>query len=346
MQQQFVTRKNRRMNMKSIFSFLLIGAACLTLMNCKKQTTPQALSLQVPNTYSDAYYANLRAYKKSNHQICYGWFSEYSQNYSYGQHFMGVPDSIDIISLWGGIPSTKVGDTVNSYNPTAYNEMRFVQKTKGTKMLAVAIVQIANYPQFTKDSLGATKFAQYFVDQVMNNDLDGFDCDYEPNGDYLTGENFSVFVKYLGQFLGPLSKNPDKLLVIDYYNNLPPPDTEPFVNYFVNQAYTQGVTTNSAANLQSRYNSVASYCPPRKFIVTENLGDWWATGGAPFTEANGNTLDADGNTLESLQGMERWQPTQGAKAGWGAFYFERDYNLNPPYKYMKRCLQEANPSIL
>ncbi|HEY4337143.1 MAG TPA: glycoside hydrolase family 18 [Puia sp.] len=317
----------------------------LALVHCKKQTTAEALTLQKPDTYSDAYYANLRAFKKTDHPLSYGWFSEYSQNYSYGQHFMGVPDSIDIISLWGGIPSDKMDDTTASYNPTAYTEMRFVQKTKGTKMLAVAIVRMQGVSWVTLDSAGIVKFAQYYVDEVLNHDLDGFDCDYEPAGDFLTGSNFTIFVKYMAQFLGPTSKNPDKLLVIDYYTTIPPAETAPLVNYFVNQAYTQGVTTSSATFLQGRYNSVASFLPVRKFIVTENMGDWWATGGAPFTEANGNTLDQDGNQLMSLQGMERWQPTQGPKAGWGAFYFERDYNLTPPYKYMRTCLQEANPAI-
>ena len=46
------------------------------LFACKKQTTPEALTLQVPKTYSEEYYANLRAYKKSDHQICYGWYSD------------------------------------------------------------------------------------------------------------------------------------------------------------------------------------------------------------------------------------------------------------------------------
>jgi hypothetical protein len=330
---------------KSLPISLFAVIASLALLQCKKQTTPEPLALQTPATYSDAYYANLRAYKASPHQICYGWFSEYSQDYSYGQHFMGVPDSVDIISLWGGIPTDKKGDTIASYNPTAYTEMRFVQKTKGTKMLAVAIVQMQTFPWAQLDSAGIIQFAQYFLNQVNTYDLDGFDCDYEPNGDYLTGANFTIFVKYLGQFLGPMSSNPKKLLVIDYYNTLPPAATVPYVNYLVNQAYTQGVTTSSATFLQSRYASVASYCPTSKFIVTENLGDWWATGGAPFTEANGNTLDQFGNQLESLQGMERWQPTQGKNAGWGAFYFERDYNLTPPYKYMRTCLEEANPPV-
>lgn len=315
------------------------------LFACKKQTTPEALTLQVPKTYSEEYYANLRAYKKSDHQICYGWYSDYAQSYSYAQHFAGLPDSIDIISLWGGIPSLKKDDSLASYNPTAYNEMREVMKTKGTKMLAVKIIRMEEESWTTLDSAGIIEYGKYLLRMVTENDLDGFDMDYEPEGDFLSGNNLTILVKYMGQFLGPRSSNPDKLLVIDYYSSTPPAAVEPYINYLVNQAYTQGTTTNSAKNLQSRYNLVASWCPPRKFIVTENLGDWWQNGGSPFTEANGNTLDADGNQLYSLEGMARWVPTQGPKGGFGAFYFVRDYNLNPPYKYMRRAIQDANPAV-
>jgi hypothetical protein len=322
----------------------LIIIISLVFINCKKQNNPEALSLQQPKSYSDEYYANLRAYKKTDHQLCYGWYSDYSQSYSYAQHFMGLPDSIDIISLWGGIPTMKQ-DSTNSYNPIAYTEMRYVQKVKGTRMLAVKIIHMQAETWTTLDSAGIIAYGKYLLAMVTDNDLDGLDMDYEPNGDYLTGNNLTILVKYLGQFLGPLSKNPDKLLVVDYYNTIPPAEVGPYINLLVNQSYTQGTTTNSATNLQSRYNSVASWCPPKKYICTENLGDWWQNGGSPFTEANGNTLDADGNRMYSLEGMARWVPTQGKKGGFGAFYFVRDYNLSPPYKYMRKSVQAANPAI-
>jgi len=218
-------------------------------------------------------------------------------------------------------------------------------KTKGTKMLAVKIIRMEEESWTTLDSAGIIEYGKYLLRMVTEHDLDGFDMDYEPEGDFLAGNNLTILVKYMGQFLGPKSANPDKLLVIDYYSQVPPADVEPYVNYLVNQAYTQGTTTNSATNLQSRYNLVASWLPPKKFIVTENLGDWWQNGGSPFTEANGNTLDADGNQLYSLEGMARWVPTQGPKGGFGAFYFVRDYNLSPPYKYMRRSIQDANPAV-
>jgi hypothetical protein len=218
-------------------------------------------------------------------------------------------------------------------------------KTKGTKMLAVKIIRMEEESWTTLDSAGIIEYGKYLLRMVTEHDLDGFDMDYEPEGDFLAGNNLTILVKYMGQFLGPKSANPDKLLVIDYYSQVPPAAVEPYVNYLVNQAYTQGTTTNSAKNLQNRYNLVASWLPPKKFIVTENLGDWWQNGGSPFTEANGNTLDADGNQLYSLEGMARWVPTQGPKGGFGAFYFVRDYNLSPPYKYMRRSIQDANPAV-
>lgn len=337
--------KPYKMKTRLLLGILAMGEL-LMLVSCKKI---DPISIQNQKTYIDEYYQNLRAYKKTDHEICYGWYSDYAQTFSYGTHFLGLPDSIDIVSLWGGIPSLKQNDSLASYNPTAYNEMRYVRETKGIKMLAVKIVRMQEQKWTTLDSAGIIEYGKYLMRMVTENDLDGFDLDYEPNNgsyvDYLSGSKLTILVKYMGQFLGPKSSNPDKLLVIDFYNDIPPQETEPYVNYYVNQAYTQGTTTNSAANLQSRYNR-NTWIPTKKFIVTENIGDWWQNGGSPFTEANGNTTSpVDGNRMYSLEGMARWNPVQGPKGGWGAFYFVRDYNSDPPYKYMRRGIQAANPAV-
>lgn len=312
-------------------SVLIIG----TMAGCKKE----ALELQKPYKYSDEYYANLRAYKKSKHQLCFGWYSDYSQTFSYGMHFMGLPDSIDILSLWGGIP-----DSVTARE--TYDEMRFVQRVKGMRLVMPIIVQVEGTGHPATEE-GAQAYADELIDRVFAYDLDGLDIDWEPvSGTYLNNaNNFAKFVEYCSRRLGPQS-NSGKMLIVDYYNHTLPSTIEPYVDYIVNQAYTQGTTTNSAANLQTRYNRVASWCPPEKFMVTENIGDWWQNGGSPFTEADGNTISPfDGERMYSLEGMARWNPTQGPKAGFGAFYFGRDYNSSPPYKYMRRAIQAANPAV-
>jgi hypothetical protein len=50
--------------------------------------------------------------------------------------------------------------------------------------------------------------------------------------------------------------------------------------------------------------------------------------------------------MYSLEGMARWNPTQGKKAGFGAFYFDRDYysKTGVPYYNVRRAIQIANPA--
>jgi hypothetical protein len=329
------------------FIILYVLVFAVALSSC--ETEQKAEIIQVPFKYDPQYYENLRTYKKSEHTIFFGWYAaygnkegvqaDYKQSASWGEHIAGLPDSLDICSLWMGIPTME-------NNPIAYTEMRAAMEERGIRMVMPHIVKVENYDTLEKSKAGLQKYANYLTGMVLDNDLDGLDLDYEPSsGDYLnTKANFDTLVMFCGAVLGPTSVNPDKLLIIDYYNTTPSANVQPYINYLVNQAYTQGTTSNSAANLQSRYNSV-SWCPPGKFIVTENFGDWWPNGGSPFTEADGNTLTIDGKRMYSLEGMARWNPTQGKKAGFGAFYFDRDYNNIPGYYNVRRCIQIANPAV-
>ena len=94
----------------------------------------ESLTIQRPLTYDDQYYQNLRFYKASYHEIAFGWFAQYGPQNSAAVRFMGLPDSLDICSMWGGIPVKE--------NTEIWEEIRFVQKVKGTKMLCVAFTGI------------------------------------------------------------------------------------------------------------------------------------------------------------------------------------------------------------
>jgi hypothetical protein len=343
------------MRHQTILFFSLV-AGLLLLNACKKQNEPEVLTIQKPRVYSPEYLANLRAYKKTDHQIFYGWFAaygnkegviaDYKQSASWGEHIAGLPDSMDICSLWMGIPSMRKNDSNTTYNPIAYTEMRAAMEQRGIKMVMPVIVKLENQG-FPINDTGLRAYAKKLVDIVFDNDLDGLDLDWEPAGGvYLaSAANFAKMVEYCGERLGPMSPS-SKMLIVDYYNHTLPTTIAAYLNYVVNQAYTQGVTSNSGANLQTRYNLVASWCPPKKFIVTENIGEWWQNGGSPFTEANGNTLSPiDGSRMYSIEGMARWNPVQGKKAGWGGFYFDRDYNNAVPYKYVRRSIQIINPAV-
>lgn len=343
------------MKIKNI-TLLAVFVSFAALIGC--ESDPEALEIQKLKTYDNQYYENLRAYKKSDHCLSFGWYaayaplegvSGYKDPASWGERIAGLPDSLDICSLWMGIPGNDPAK--KNYMPVAYADMRFVRETKGTRFVAPTIVRM-NHKITLKDGTeydlaanhtddGIKVFGQYLVDQVLDNDIDGVDLDYEPEGDWMQNDKFTALVTYIGQFFGPKGKYPDKLLIVDFYGQTPPAETDPFVNYYIRQSYSAG----SAGTLQGQFNAI-SWTSPSKFIVTETFGDNYANGGVAFTEVDGNTLTTSGTRMYSLEGMARWNPTQGRKGGFGAFYFDRDYfNSIATYYNLRRCIQIANPAI-
>lgn len=272
------------------------------MSSCDTDIEPEVI--QAENVYDEEYYQNLREYKKSDHAICYGFYAGYTSEASPspGLHFTGLPDSLDIISLWSGIPSNNPAYVETSkynerYLPTAYEEMNYIRKVKGTRIVMCTICRIGS-TEFPKTDAGIEAYALHLVRCVLRNDLDGLDLDYEPEGDWLQNDNFTKFIKVLGQYLGPQSGT-GKLLIVDFYNQIPPKDTEPYVDYFVRQCYT----SSSARSLQGSYDGLSSWCPPEKFVAVEQMGWYWQNGGVKFTESDGNTVDSWGNPLYSVIGM-------------------------------------------
>ena len=297
-------------------------------------------------TYSPLYYQNLRDYKNSDHEIAFGWVADYAKRNSMATSFLGLPDSLDICSLWGGIPS----------DPEVFADMRFVQKTKGTKMVAVAITRIDSetsekpFKQYydearkngNQDSIyrAFEMYAEYFLDQVFENDLDGFDCDYEPEGDYLSGDNFRYFFMYMAKYLGPnpdqtkeerlelirqrygdaIANQPgvcDKMLNIDQ-TSTSLSDLAPYSNYCFLQAYGGGTG--------------AGQWPDEKVVYCCNMGDNWNT------------------PLNEMYNQARYKPASGKrKGGFGAFFLHRNYRTTEtnlePYYHFRRCIQIQNPAI-
>ncbi|UII27681.1 glycoside hydrolase family 18 [Fulvivirga maritima] len=344
-----------------LIGFCTIIFALLIIAGCDTEVEP--LSIQNMKTYDEQYFENLRAYKESDHVISFVWYAAYAplegvEGYkdpaSWGERIKGLPDSLDICSLWMGIPNNDPES--NDYAPVAYEDMRYAQETLGTRFVAPTITRmngVITLRDGTEYDLAANHtdegiavYGQYLVDQVLDSDIDGVDLDYEPEGDWLQGEEFTKLVEYVGQYFGPQGQYPDKLLIVDFYSQYPDPETDPYVDFYIRQAYTQSFTEHSAARLQSYYDQI-SWTAPEKFIVTENFGSWAEDGGSPFIEADGNTLTTDGSRMYSLEGMARWNPVEGQKGGFGAFYIGRSYKNNTgiPYYHIRRSIQIVNPAI-
>lgn len=335
--------RKMNLNMKTIKYLLALVALIGVVASC--DTDVEAEDPRGPYTYSDLYYQNLRDYKSSDHEIAFGWFAQYGAQNSLGVRFMGLPDSLDICSMWGGIPAKE--------NTAIWEEIRFVQKVKGTKMLAVAITRIdaetdekefkiayneaKAMPEGEEKTAAINRsiemYAEYFLDQVFENDLDGFDADNEPEGDFLSGNNFIYFMNHLAKYMGPnpnITKeerlallqerygpgehDTNKMLCVDGGG---PTGIIDICNYWFIQAYGGGTSSSG--------------WPIEKCVFCCNMGDNWQ------------------GDMSTMYTQARYKPATGRKGGFGAFFIHRDYNVhenNPtPYGRVKECIQIQNPAI-
>lgn len=107
------------------------------------------------------YYANLRAYKESDHVLSYVFMGRYATlegaanlniEYTNMEHrFLALPDSLDFVNLWMGAPTDnphsnfcwfvdgedgkKVPDYQFDYSPVCYADMQYCRRVKGTKFV-------------------------------------------------------------------------------------------------------------------------------------------------------------------------------------------------------------------
>lgn len=378
----------------------LVGA--FAAISCTK---PEAMDLQPAYKYTDAYYKALRSWKESDHAICYVWFANYEAACP-GSRFMGLPDSVDVVSLWGGIPKDEAMKA----------EMYKMRELKGTRLVGVKIIRLApsnrnyyNYLSWAKasgiksfdegypvneqgesvnkgykatyeekykqyceetteagtrkytdeqaaslaesDALAAgcsclradmaanpsrtgeegsyeypdwcVKSAGYILDEINEYKLDGYDLDFEPEGDALNGACMTTFVQYLGQFIGPKSNNPRTVLNVD--GGFPDASVAEYISYHVAQSYGQS-PNEGMFNRAGWKNS--------QLIITENIGDNWKNGGV-------------------MEAQAAFQPkTGGRKGGFGAFHNQRDYAITAvggdkdlPYGHLRRAIQLQNPAV-
>ncbi|WP_372483456.1 glycoside hydrolase family 18 [Elizabethkingia anophelis] len=324
----------------------LISCA-LIIFGCTAENRPEPQNIDLPPQNSEAYYANLRAYKKSPHQIAFGWYGPSglpNLEASMQNRWMGIPDSLDIISMWGGFPEK---------DSPGYKEMRFVQEVKGTKLILVSFsndnffnttikdFKTTYFDNQTKEKLkeGFDKIAKMIYDDANAKGIDGVDFDHEPN--YCgcntwqitkNRDDFGLFIEALGKYFGRIAGT-GKMLLIDGEIDQVPTSAGKHVNYAVTQSYS----TFSNNILQSRYDEISSWATPDRYIITENFESLWRTGGADFN-------DPVNGIIPSLYGMAYWNPTQGPKGGTGSYHIEYDYGNYPGYKYTRKMIQIMNPA--
>ena len=322
-----------------IFSMLAIAAGLTALASCDTDT--EALEVQSLTTYDEQYYKDLRDYKKTDHEICYVYYqnwrplegvSGYKDPASWGERFRGLPDSLDIVNTWLGIPTKEE-------HPVAYADMKYCQEKLGTRFVmhadashyrhTVPVLDEDLNPVMKTDESGKQVpdtifladnineenlqyYARYAVKQVVDAEMDGMDWDFEG----WSSSNLLPVIKECYKYFGPEGKWPEKLIIIDYFGGSPSSDMNPYCDYLIKQAYSG----------QGAGAAYASGWDHKKQVMVEAIHQ-----------------NPDGGQIENYAAWEK-----GNKGGCGGYSIRFNYNqdrLGVPYGALRRAIQIMNPAI-
>lgn len=327
-------------------NFLKYAVSCLALgallAGCSDWVESERVITQHPDEQSpilrdNAYYAALRDWKRNTkHKIAFGWYGSWTAvGASYQTRLASAPDSMDIISIWS---------QWHSLTPEQMADKEFVQKIKGTKVTFTIFAhevpdEFLVDGEVTPEGL-ATYARAYARDSMNKYSYDGIDLDYEP-GFGGTGplvghdnENMKIFCQELSKYVGPKSGT-GRLFMIDGVPYAVHKEIAELFDYGIVQAYNSSGYTD----LQNRFdNAYAKGWKPEQYIFAENFESFWKNGGVTHT-------CRDGQVVNSLLGMARFNPEQGYCGGFGAYHMEYEYgNSAMPYKYMREAIQDVNPA--
>ena len=335
-------------------------------VSCSDWTEVEPKFEEITNgsNFSDDYYAQLRAYKASDHPVTFGWFGNWTgKGASLEKSLAGLPDSVDFVSIWGNW---------RNLGEEQLKDLRFVQEVKGTKALMCFIVanvgdqltpesHKANYKEFWGWVDGDTvaikksieKYANAICDSIDKYGYDGFDIDYEPNygspGNLASyPNNMAHFVKTLGKRIGPKSGT-GKLLVVDGEPQTIASETGAWFDYFIVQAYYSPGDSDLDRRLNTTINNFKGYLTPeevaRKYVATENFEDLALKGGTGYT-------DRYGFKMQSLEGMARWNPIINGKkvrkGGVGTYHMEYEFvvsGMDGTYPFLRNATRIMNPPV-
>jgi len=330
-----------------IFSIASLILGSFFVAGCSDWINPERVIVQHPDEQSkilrdNAYYEALREYKKTKHKIAFGWYGSWTAvGASYQTKLVSAPDSMDIISIWS---------QWHSLTKEQIADKEFVQKVKGTKVTYTIFLddlpgefQCEGWPDVSEeeqDKCIETFAKAYCCDSIAKYDYDGLDIDYEPGfgaSGPLVGHNNELFKRTIiaiGKYLGPKSGT-GKLLMIDGVPYAVHDEIAEYFDYGIVQAYASSGYTD----LQNRFNNADKKgWKPEQYIFAENFESYWKDGGVSHR-------CRDGQRVNSLLGMARFNPDQGFGAGFGAYHMEYEYgHSDMPYKYMRRAIQDANPA--
>ena len=359
--------------MKHTFYSLLAASMAFSMTACDDWETAEAESFDRPMTEvvkSEEYYANVRAYKKSDHSLAFGWYSECEDGAANtGNTLCAVPDSMDMISLW---------NNSRNLSPIKKADLEYVQKVKGTRVLICTFCQYIgkgvtpaeadkddasrhafwgwnpNAEDKEENRPAMQRYAKAFADTINFYGYDGLDIDFEPYVDGVAGplDEDPVYAKMLfeefGKYFGPKSGS-GLVFCVDGEIERIPDGTEIYFDYFIQQAYGGRFESYLKGRFEGSYNSICFDSQgknvmskeefARKYIITENLE-------SAIDCLNGGYQweNFPKDVKPSLVGYADLDLGEGLrKGGFGAYRFSNERSNTPKFKWMRKAIQEQNP---
>lgn len=324
------------------------------------------------NGESEAYYANLRAYKETandyNRPVAFGWFSNWAPAGVIRKGYLSsVPDSMDIVSMWSGAPGRY------EITEAQKEDKEFVQKVKGIKLLEVSLLS----------HLGKGRTPERIYEEVEKQaEEEGWSADQLKEAKkkirwefwgYTSGDPTADDMKEaLIRFAKALC---DSLVVNDWDGF--DIDWEPIGGFndkdgTLTYSYLDRETYRTIyPNIMFLVKEMGKYIGPKsdpegkghKLLVIDGYisdfdaeideyVDYWITQSYSHSSPDQTPLSKNYKKLiitenfESsasdggqLLGQARWMPQEGYKGGVGAYRFDNDYGNSPDYKWMRQAIQ-------
>lgn len=256
------------------FSKIILGFSSVALLaGCSDWLQPTPVYTEPENINTPEYYEALRAYKASDHTICFGWFSGWNGSGTDMQNQLrGIPDSMDVVSHWNPVESY-----VEPLSAAQIEDLKAVQ-AKGTKVLfclfwknlgfrftppevvdglAVGSAEYNNamtdywgwyrhgsggYDRTPEADAAIRKYAQAMTKYVIEQGYDGIDFDYEyhwgETGNIVSSPDaIHVLLDELSKNFGPKSGT-GRVLMVDGEPQSLNAESGPLIDYYCIQAYS------------------------------------------------------------------------------------------------------------
>lgn len=310
-------------------------------------------------TMFDEYYASVRAYKNDpNHKIVYGWFrSEMWKALPEepGSFLFNLPDSVDVISIWGGVGEFGEDDP-------RWEDLKLAQEIKGLRVLlcwqtgSSGLGLPGSREGFDKRHEGkdnvqkAIAYAQELTQHIKNLNMNGYDIDWEPtvgnhsgcgnlyydcgSANSYSAEPIRAFIKEMGKNFGPQQttdynpRNTGTMFLFDgQMEDMARrfPEMGIYFDYFIEQNYWR-----IAPGRLSTSMSIEGMTPEKYLLADEfERYDGYKTGGGGC-----------GGTSDACAIAKAKYVRDNNLGGWACYHIE----LDPDYKWSRQVIQIMNPA--